>query len=156
MRTITIMTHAGVVTGLAGLFFGGLAWAYHSPYGLPMVIGSLSLLAVSTAWGWYYGFSPMWRPTGWEDQVEAQPHPFVVSTQQFPPYILRRAKHGARFGTAVYPLEGRDVADEAQAVYGLQWHQQQEAEEGHRWVVDLLRSGNFADLEPFRASSNQS
>ena len=41
-------------------------------------------------------------------------------------------------------------------VYGLQWHQQQEAEEGHRWVVDLLRSGNFADLEPFRASSNQS
>lgn len=158
MRTITIVTHAGLVAGLAGLFFGGLAWAYHSPYGPSMVVGSLSLLVLSAACGWYYGFSPMWRPKGWEDQVEASPLPFVVSTQQFPPYIVRRAKRqdGACFGTAVYPLEGEEVADEVQAVYGLQWHQQREAEEGHRWVVGLLRDGNFTDLEPFRTTPDQS
>lgn len=157
MRTITIMTHAGVVSGLTSLFFGGLAWAYHSPYGPWMVGGGLGLLGLSAVCGWYYGFSPMWRAKGWEDQVAASPHPFVVSTRQFPPYIARRARGqaGARFGTAVYPLQGEEVAEEARAVYGLQWHQRQEAEDGHRWVVDLLRSGNVAELEPFRAAAEQ-
>ncbi len=158
MRTITIVTHAGVVTGLTILFFGALAWAYHSPYGPWMVSGSLSLLVFSTVCGWYYGFSPLWRPAGWEDRVEAVPVPFVVSTRRFPPYIVRRARRqdGACFGTAVYPLEGEEVAEEVEAVYGLQWYQQREAEEGHQWVVGLLRAGKLADLEPFRTTPDQS
>ncbi|HEV8717518.1 MAG TPA: hypothetical protein VGX03_32440 [Candidatus Binatia bacterium] len=63
MRTITIVAHAGVVTSLAGLFFGILAWANNSPYGLPMSLGSVVLLALSGAVGWYYGFSYVgWAP----------------------------------------------------------------------------------------------
>ena len=166
MRTITIFTHAGVVTGLAGLFFGSLAWVYNSPYGLGMMLGSLAIFVCGSVFGRYYGFSPMWQPRGWEDQIdkidaadtaEASPHGFVISTQQYPPYLVRAAKQqdGARFGTAVYALEGEEVAEEAQAVYGLQWPQQQEAQAGHRWVVDTLRQGKFAELEKYRAGEDQ-
>jgi hypothetical protein len=78
-----------------------------------------------------------------------------VSTQQFPPYISRTTKHhdGARFGTAVYLLEGEEVAEEAQALYGLQWREQQEAAEGHRWVVRMLTEGKVSALEEFRAQT---
>lgn len=157
VRTITIFTHAGVVVALAGLFFGGLAWAYNSPYGFSMLVGSSVLLVLSGAFGWYYGFSPMWQPTGWEDQVAASPYPYVVSTQQFPPYIARAAKQrdGARFGTAVYLLEGEDVAEEAQPLYGLQWREQAEAEKGHRWVIEMLSQGKLDALEEFRAQTRQ-
>ncbi len=157
VRTITIFTHAGVVTGLAGLFFGSLAWVYNSPYGLGMMLGSLAILACSSVFGRYYGFRPMWQPRGWEDAVEASPHGFVVSTQQYPPYLVRVAKQqdGAQFGTAVYAIEGEEVAEEARAMYGLQWPQQQEAQEGHRWVVDMLRQGKFAELEKYRAQAEE-
>ena len=73
MRTITILAHAGVVTGFAGLFFGLLAWINNSPYGLPMSGGSTTVLVLSGALGWYYGFSPMWQPYGWEERVEHGP-----------------------------------------------------------------------------------
>ena len=59
VRTITIFTHAGVVTGLAGLFFGSLAWVYNSPYGLGMMLGSLAIFVCGSAFGRYYGFSPV-------------------------------------------------------------------------------------------------
>lgn len=155
MRTITILAHAGVVTGLAGLFFGVLAWTNNSPYGLPMSLGSTGLLVVSGALGWYYGFSPMWQPHGWEEQVEQGGQMFVVSTQPYPPYLSLKARRtgGARFGTAVYPLHGDEVAEDAQALYGMQWRQQHDAEEGHRWVVQILREGKLAELEDFCARS---
>lgn len=155
MRTITILAHAGVVTGLAGLFFGVLAWTNNSPYGLPMSLGSTGLLVVSGALGWYYGFSPMWQPQGWEEQVEQGGQTFVVSTQPYPPYLSLKARRtgGARFGTAVYPLHGDEVAEDAQALYGMQWRQQHDAEEGHHWVVQTLREGKLAELEDFRAHS---
>ena len=91
------------------------------------------------------------------DKPQASPHGFVISTQQYPPYLVRAAKKqdGARFGTAVYALEGEEVAEEAQALYGLQWPQQQEAETGHRWVVDTLRQGKFAELEQYRAQTEE-
>lgn len=157
MRTITIFAHAGVVVALAGVFFGSLAWAYNSPFGLSMLVGSSILLVLSSAFGWYYGFSPMWQPAGWEDQVAASSHAYVVSTQQLPPYISWTAKQhdGARFGTAVYPLEGEEVAEEAQALYGLQWRGQQEAQEGHRWVVQMLSEGKLEALAEFRAQTEQ-
>ena len=157
MRTITIIAHAGVVTGLAGLFFGILAWASHSPYGLPMSLGSLVLLVLSGALGWYYGFSPMWRPYGWEEQVEQGGQRFVISTQQYPPYLALRAKRqgGAQFGTAVYPLSGEEVAEGTQALYGMQWRARADAEEGHRWVVQLLREGKQEELADFRAQVGQ-
>ena len=170
VRTITIFTHAGVVTGLAGLFFGSLAWVYNSPYGLGMMLGSLAIFICGSVFGRYYGFSPMWQPYGWEDKidqvdtqgdagdkVEAAPHRFVISTQQYPPYLVRAAKQqdGARFGTAVYALEGEEVAEEADALYGLQWPQQQEAEAGHRWVVETLRQGKLSELEKYRAQTQE-
>ena len=122
-----------------------------------MVVGSSMLLVLSSAFGWYYGFSPMWQPTGWEDQVTAPSYTYVVSTQQFPPYITQAAKQHdrARFGTAVYPLEGEEVAEEAQALYGLQWREQQEAEKGHRWVIQMLSEGQLDALEEFRAQPQQ-
>lgn len=157
MRIITIFTHAGVVIGLAGLFFGSLAWVYNSPYGLGMVLGSLVIFVCSGVFGRYYGFSPMWQPRGWEDVVEALPHGFVVSTQQYPPYLVRAAKQqdGARFGTAVYALEEEEIAEEAQAMYGMQWPQQKQAQEGHRWVVEMLREGKFAELEKYRVQAEE-
>jgi hypothetical protein len=158
VRTITIFAHAGVVTGLAGLFFGILAWVNNSPYGLPMSLGSLALLALSGAVGWYYGFGPMWQPRGWEEQVEQGGQTFVVSTQQYPPYLSLKAKRhgGAQFGTAVYLLlGGEEVAEDAQALYGMQWRVQADAEEGHRWVVELLREGKQEELEDFRARPEQ-
>ena len=153
MRTITIFAHAGVVISLAGLFFGILAWTTNSPYGFPMSIGSIALFIVSAVSGWYYGFSPMWQPRGWEEQVEQAGQRFVVSTQQYPPYISFKAKRngGAQFGTAVYPLHGEEVAEDAQALYGMQWQARQDAEEGHRWVVQFLREGKLEELEDFRA-----
>jgi len=155
VRTITILAHAGVVTGLAGLFFCVLAWTNNSPYGLPMSLGSTVLLVLSGALGWYYGFSPMWQPQGWEEQVEQGGQTFVISTQPYPPYLSLKARRtgGARFGTAVYPLHGDEVAEDAQALYGMQWRQQHDAEEGHRWVVQTLREGKLAELEDFRARS---
>jgi hypothetical protein len=158
VRTITIFAHAGVVTGLAGLFFGILAWVNNSPYGLPMSLGSLALLALSGAVGWYYGFGPMWQPRGWEEQVEQGGQTFVVSTQQYPPYLSLKAKRhgGAQFGTAVYLLlGGEEVAEDARALYGMQWRVQDDAEEGHRWVVELLREGKQEELEDFRARPEQ-
>jgi hypothetical protein len=157
VRLITIFAHAGVVISLAGLFFGVLAWANNSPYGLPMSLGSVALLVGSGVLGWYYGFSPMWRPHGWEERVERAGQKFVVSTQQYPPYLALKAKQndGARFGTAVYPLDSDEVADDAQALYGMQWRAQQDAEEGHRWVVQLIRDGRLEDLEEFRAQAEQ-
>ena len=158
VRTITIFAHAGVVTSLAGLFFGILAWANNSPYGLPMSLGSLVLLVLSGAVGWYYGFSPMWQPRGWEEQVEQGGQKFVVSTQQYPPYLSLKARRqgGAQFGTAVYPLPGgEEVAEDAQALYGMQWRAQDDAEEGHRWVVQLLREGKQEELEDFRTQPEQ-
>jgi hypothetical protein len=158
VRTITIFAHAGVVTGLAGLFFGILAWVNNSPYGLPMSLGSLALLALSGAVGWYYGFGPMWQPRGWEEQVEQGGQTFVVSTQQYPPYLSSKARRhgGAQFGTAVYLLlGGEEVAEDAQALYGMQWRVQADAEEGHRWVVELLREGKQEELEDFRARPEQ-
>ncbi len=158
MRTITIFAHAGVVTGLVGLFFGILAWANNSPYGLPMSLGSLALLVLSGAVGWYYGFSPMWQPHGWEEQVEQEGQTFVVSTQPYPPYLSLKARRqgGAQFGTAVYPfLGGKEVTEDAQALYGMQWRVREDAEEGHRWVVQLLREGKQEELEDFRAQPEQ-
>jgi len=157
VRTITIIAHAGVVISLAGLFFGILAWSNNSPYGLPMSLGSLVLLGMSGTLGWYYGFSPMWQPHGWEEQVEQAGQKFVVSTQQYPPYLSFKAKRngGAQFGTAVYPLSGEEVAEDARALYGMQWRVQQDAEEGHRWVVQLLREGKLEELEDFRARAEE-
>ncbi len=158
VRTITIFAHTGVVISLAGLFFGILAWANNSPYGLPMSLGSLVLLVLSGAVGWYYGFSPMWQPRGWEEQVEQGGQKFVVSTQQYPPYLSLKARRqgGAQFGTAVYPLPGgEEVAEDAQALYGMQWRAQDDAEEGHRWVVQLLREGKQEELEDFRTQPEQ-
>lgn len=157
MRTITIVAHAGVVIALAGLFFGILAWVHHSPYGLPMSIGSFTLLALSAALSWYYGFSPMWRPRGWEERVEHAGQAFVVSTQQYPPYLSLKARRtgGAQFGTAVYPVHGEEVADDAQALYGMQWREQRDAEEGHRWVVQILGEGKFAELVECRPQPEQ-
>ena len=166
MRLITILAHTGVVTGLAGLFFGGLAWAYDSPFGVGMSLGSLGLLAASTGLGWYYGFSPMWRPHGWEDAVatpdppaENQPQRYVVSTQQYPPYVVRQQKKrgGMRFGTAVYALpdDGQEVAEEAPALYGLQWRESEEAREGHEWVTQVLREGRLSELAGFRPVSEE-
>ena len=153
MRTITIFAHAGVVTGLAGLFFGILAWSNNSPYGLPMSLGSMVLLVLSGALGWYYGFSPMWQPRGWEEQVEQGGQRFVVSTRQYPPYMSLKARRngGARFGTAVYPLHDDEVAEDAQALYGMQWRARGDAEEGHRWIVQTLSEGKLEELEDFRA-----
>lgn len=153
MRAITIFAHASVVISLAGLFFGVLAWTNNSPYGFSMSSGSLVLLIVSAVVGWYYGFSPMWQPRGWEEQVEQGGQKFVVSTQPYPPYVSFKARRngGAQFGTAVYPLEGEEVAEDTQALYGMQWRVQQDAEEGHRWVVQLLREGKLEELEDFRA-----
>jgi hypothetical protein len=157
MRTATILAHTGVVTGLAGLFFGILAWTYHSPYGLPMSLGSTVLLIISGVLGWYYGFSPLWRPHGWEQKVEHAGQAFIVSTQPYPPYLSFHAKrnNGARFGTAVYPLQGEEVAEDVQALYGVQWRERQEAEEGHRWVVQVLHEGKFAELAEFRVGAGQ-
>jgi hypothetical protein len=154
---ITIVAHAGVVISLAGLFFGLLAWTYHSPYGLPMSVGSAVLLVLSGVLGWYYGFSPMWHPRGWEERVEQGGQAFVVSTQKYPPYLSLKAKRtgGAQFGTGVYPLHGDEVAEDAQALYGMQWREQRDAEEGHRWVVQTLREGKVAELEEFRAQSQE-
>jgi len=153
VRAITIVAHAGVVSGLAGLFFGILAWANNSPYGFSMSSGSVVLLLASAGVGWYYGFSPMWQPHGWEEQVEQGGQKFVVSTQPYPPYVSLKARRrgGAQFGTAVYPLEGEEVAEDTQALYGMQWRAQQDAAEGHRWVVQLLREGKLEELEDFRA-----
>ena len=153
MRAITIFAHAGVVISLAGLFFGVLAWTNNSPYGFSMSSGSVVLLIVSAVVGWYYGFSPMWQPRGWEEQVEQGGQKFVVSTQPYPPYVSLKARRsgGAQFGTAVYSLEGEEVAEDIQALYGMQWRGQQDAEEGHRWVVQLLREGKLEELEDFRA-----
>lgn len=157
VRLITILAHTGVVTGLAGLFFGGLAWLYDSPFGAGMVLGSLVLLFASGLLGWYYGFSPLWRPAGWEEQVTHNDHHYVVSTQRYPPYLVRQAKKqgGMQFGTAVYAVHAADqeVAEEAQAVYGLQWKELQEALEGHQWVVRVLRQGHLSELEGFRPVS---
>ena len=157
MRTITILAHAGVVTGFAGLFFGLLAWINNSPYGLPMSVGSTTVLVLSGALGWYYGFSPMWQPYGWEERVEHGGQAFVVSTQQYPPYLSFKARRNgsAQFGTAVYPLHGDEVAEDTQALYGMQWRVQRDAEEGHRWVVQALRDGKLAELEEFRAQPEQ-
>ena len=164
MRLITILAHTGVVTGLAGLFFGGLAWVYNSPFGAGMSLGSLGLLATSAGLGWYYGFSPMWRPHGWEDSVVPpqsgeQPQRYVVSTQQYPPYVARQAKKqgGMRFGTAVYALtdDGQEVAEEAPALYGLQWRESEEAREGHEWVKQVLREGRLSELAGFRPVSEE-
>lgn len=158
MRLITIIAHTGVVVGLAGIFFGGLAWAYHSPFGPGMLLGSLGLLAASGGLGWYYGFSPMWRPHGWEDLVSGQAQQYVVSTQQYPPYLARgaRTQDGMRFGTAVYAVTdgGREVAENAQALYGLQWQESHKAREGHEWVVRVLREGRDSELEGFRPISD--
>ncbi len=157
MRLITILTHTGVVIGLAGLFFGGLAWMYHSPFGAVMVLGSLVLLFASGLFGWYYGFSPLWRPAGWAEEVAHNDRHYVVSTQPYPPYLVRQAKRqgGMQFGTAVYAVHAADqeVAEEAQAVYGLQWKERQEAQEGHQWVVQVLRQGRLSELEGFRPVS---
>ena len=157
MRLITILAHTGVVIGLAGLFFGGLAWMYNSPFGAVMVLGSLVLLFASGLLGWYYGFSPMWRPSGWEEEVTHDDRHYVVSTQRYPPYLVRQAKRqgGMQFGTAVYAIHAADqeVAEEAQAVYGLQWREHQEAQEGHQWVVHVLRQGHLSELEGFRPVS---
>ncbi|MCS6925479.1 MAG: hypothetical protein NZ578_06215 [Candidatus Binatia bacterium] len=151
------MAHTGVVFGLAGLFFGLLAWFYHSPYGFPMSFGGALLLLSSGAFGWYYGFRPLWRPRGWEDTVAGDGQTFVVFTQQYPPYISRTARREsrARFGTAVYPLVGEEIADEAHPLYGMQWRVARDAEEGHRWVVHLLREGKFEELEAFRVRVEQ-
>ncbi len=157
MRTATILTHAGVVISLAGLFFGLLAWGYASPYGPPMSLGSALLLLLSGVCGWYYGFRPLWRPHGWEDTVEWDGQAFAVSTQQYPPYISLKAKRGggAQFGTAVYPLHGEEVAEDARPLYGMQWRAARDAEAGHRWVVQMLREGKFGELEAFRAQAGQ-
>lgn len=153
MRTITIFAHAGVVTGLAGLFFGVLAWVNNSPYGVSMSVGSGILLMLSAAFGWYYGFSPMWQPHGWEERVEHAGHMFVVSTQPYPPYLSLKARrsNGAQFGTAIYPLDGDEVAEDARALYGMQWRTWHDAEEGHKWVIQTVREGKMEELADFRA-----
>ncbi len=157
MRLITILAHTGVVIGLAGLFFGCLAWMYASPLGAGMALGSLGLLSVSGLLSWYYGFSPVWRPAGWEDPVGHNGQRYVVLTQQYPPYLVRQAKKqgGMQFGTAVYAVleTDQEVAEDAQASYGLQWRERQEAQEGHQWVVQILSEGRLSELEGFRPVS---
>jgi hypothetical protein len=159
VRTITIVAHAGVVTGLAGLFFGILAWNYQSPYGLPMSIGSLVLLVISGGLGWYYGFSPLWQPRGWQEQVEQENNErLIISTQPYPPYLALKARRngGAQFGTAVYilPAHNEEVDDDAGALYGMQWRTRRDAAEGHQWVVATLRTGSVAELEEFRVRAS--
>lgn len=153
MRVITILAHTGVVVGLAGLFFGVLAWVHHSPYGVSMSMGSGVLLVLGGVLGWYYGFSPMWTPHGWEDQVEYAGQVFVVSTQPYPPYLAYTARRagGAQFGSAIYSLTGVEVAEDAHALYGMQWRARRDAEEGHRWIVRTIREGQMGELEDFRA-----
>ena len=157
VRLITIFAHTGVVTGLAGLFFGGLAWVYNSPFGASMALGSFVLLFASGLLSWYYGFSPIWQPRGWEEQVAHNDQQYIVSTQRYPPYLVRQSKRqgGMQFGTAVYAVHGADqeVAEDAQAEYGLQWREHQEAREGHQWVVQVLGQGRLSELEGFRPVS---
>ena len=122
-----------------------------------MAIGSLILLLASGLLGRYYGFSPMWQPQGWEEHVTQDDHQYIVSTQQYPPYLVRQAKRqgGMQFGTAVYalPEPDQEVDEEAQAVYGLQWREHDEAHEGHQWVVHVLSEGRLSELEGFRPLS---
>lgn len=157
VRLITILAHTGVVTGLAGLFFGGLAWLYNSPFGAAMALGSFVLLSVSGLLCWYYGFSPVWQPHGWEKRVAHNDHHYIVSTQRYPPYLVRQARKqgGMQFGTAVYAVHGagHEVAEDAQAVYGVQWREHQEAQEGHQWVVQVLSEGRLSELAGFRPVS---
>ena len=159
LRLITILAHAGVVTGLAGLFFGSLAWIYNSPFGLAIAGGGLVLCGAGGLLGWYYGFSPMWQPRGWEEHVTGTDQHYIVSTQQYPPYLCLQAKKrgGMQFGTGVYTLleEEGEVAEEAQAVYGLQWRERQEAQEGHQWVVQVLSEGRLTELGGFRPISDE-
>lgn len=159
VRLITILAHAGVVTGFAGLFFGSLAWMYNSPFGIALAVGGLVLCGAGGLLGWYYGFSPMWQSRGWEEHVTETDQHYVVSTQQYPPYLIRQAKKrgGMQFGTGVYTLleEEDEVAEEAQALYGLQWRERQEAEEGHQWVVQVLSEGRLTELEGFRPISDE-
>ena len=159
MRLITILSHAGVVTGFAGLFFGSLAWMYNSPFGAAIAGGGFMLGGAGGLLGWYYGFSPMWQPRGWEEHVTGTDQLYVVSTQQYPPYLIRQAKKrgGMQFGTGVYTLleEEDEVAEEAHALYGLQWRERQEAQEGHQWVVQVLSEGRLTELEGFRPISDE-
>jgi hypothetical protein len=157
VRSATILAHAGVVISLAGLFFGLLAWSYDSPYGLPMSLGSTILFLLSGVFSWYYGFHPFWRAHGWEDTVIWAGQTFVVSTQQYPPYVSLKVQRGsgARFGTAVYRLQGEEIADDVHPLYGMQWRVARDAKEGHRWVVHILQEGKFEQLEAFRVEVEQ-
>ena len=154
MRIITVLAHAGVVTGLAGLFFGVLAWVYNSPFGLSMALGSLILLCISGAAGRFYGFSPLWRSYGWEDTVTFAQTAYIVSTQQYPPYLARqKRKEGSmRYGSAVYqiPVVGEDLPEDSEARFGMQWREHDEARQGHQWLVNVIGQGRFSELEPFK------
>ena len=150
VRRITITAHFAVVVGAAGLFFGGLALAFGSPYGLSMLLAGLGLSSGGAFLGWFFGFPPLWRPRGWENAVSRDGRRFVVSTLPYPPCVSWRRRAPA-FGTAVFPGLHEDPAEPCAAIYGLHWRDRAEAQRGHRWVVDSLENGRFADLEPYGA-----
>ncbi len=150
MRRVALLTHAGIVLGLGGLFFGLLALAFSSPYGASLSLASLVLLGGSAFFAWFFGFYPLWRPKGWEDDVVSEGKHFLVSTLPYPPYLSWR-RQGPSFGTAVFPAGGGEAEEPALPLYGLHWLDRAEAEKGHRWVVEALRRADFADLEPYKA-----
>jgi hypothetical protein len=136
---------------LAGLFFGLLALVFGSPYGMSMTLLSLGLLGGSLLVAWFFGFSPLWQPQGWEDSVASGERHFVVSTLRYPPYLALRRQAPA-FGTAVFLSSEAGLSEQTPPHYGLHWRDRSEAETGHRWVVETLRRANFAELELYQIS----
>ncbi len=150
MKLVAILTHTGIVLSLAGLFFGLLALAFGSPYGMSMTLVSLGVLGSSLLVAWVFGFSPLWQPQGWEDNVSSGESHFVVSTLKYPPYLTLR-RQAPSFGTAVFRSTVEGIPEQTYPHYGLHWRDRSEAAAGHRWVVERLREANFAELERYKA-----
>jgi len=151
LKLVIILTHTGIVLSLAGLFFGLLALAFGSPYGVSMTLMSLGLLGGSALVAWFFGFSPLWQPQGWEDSVVSEGKRFVVSTLKYPPYLSLHGQAPA-FGTAVFLSTDGEVSEQDHPLYGRHWRSQSEAETGHRWVVETLQRADFAELEPYKTT----
>ena len=154
MKLVTILTHTGIVLSLAGLFFGLLALAFGSPYGALMTLAGLGVLWGSVLVAWFFGFSPLWRPQGWEDSVVSEEKRFIVSTIKYPPYLSLRGQ-APSFGTAVFLSTDGEVSEPDDPLYGLHWRNRSEAETGHRWVVETLRRADLAKLELYRITLGQ-
>jgi hypothetical protein len=149
LKLVTILTHVGIVLSIAGLFFGLLALIFGSPYGMSMTLISSGILGSSLLLAWFFGFSPLWRPPGWENSVTSGEKHFVVLTLKYPPYLTLRRQAPA-FGTAVFLSTEDEVSEQTHPHYGLHWRDRSEAETGHRWVVETLQRAGFAELEPYQ------